>query len=114
MAEFLFSYGTLQKEKVQVELFGRLLKGTKDALKGYKLSTIEIKDESVLSKSGQRYHLIAILSRDNADMIEGMVLEISEEELLIADKYETKDYKRVNVMLESGKEAWIYSAAEAG
>ena len=110
MKEYLFSYGTLQKEKVQMELFGRLLKGTTDILKGYKLSTIEIKDESVLLKSEQKYHLIAILSKDNIDIIEGMVLEISEEELFIADKYETKDYKRVNVMLESGKEAWVYVA----
>ena len=110
MKENLFSYGTLQKDKVQLELFGRHLTGTKDILKGYKLSSIEIKDESVLAKSEQRYHLIAILSKDNTDIIEGIVFEISEEELLIADKYETDDYKRVKVVLQSGKEAWIYVA----
>ena len=110
MNEYLFSYGTLQKEKVQLELFGRHLKGIKDILTGYKLSTIEIKEESVLSKSEQQYHLIAIPSNDNSDIIEGIVFEISEEELLIADKYETDDYKRVNVVLQSGKEVWIYVA----
>jgi gamma-glutamylcyclotransferase (GGCT)/AIG2-like uncharacterized protein YtfP len=108
MKEYLFSYGTLQKEKVQSELFGRLLKGTKDTLKGYKLSTIEIKDESVLSKSEQQYHLIAILSKNNSDSIDGTVLEVSEEEVLMADKYETDAYTRVKVILESGKEAWVY------
>ena len=108
MKEYLFSYGTLQKEKVQSELFGRLLKGTKDTLNGYKLSTIEIKDESVLSKSEQQYHLIAIPSKNNSDSIEGIVLEVSEEEVLIADKYETDDYKRVKLILESRKEAWVY------
>jgi len=110
MKEYLFSYGTLQKEKVQMELFGRLLNGTRDSFKGYKLSTIEIKEESVLLKSEQKYHLIAILSKDNSDIIEGVVFEISEKELIVADKYETDDYKRVEVMLQSGKESWIYVA----
>ena len=50
MKELLFSYGTLQKEKVQMELFGRLLQGTKDVLEAYKISFIEIKDEAFLSK----------------------------------------------------------------
>ena len=111
MNEWLFSYGTLQKEKVQLELFGRHLKGSKDILKGYKLSTIEIRDESVLSKSEQKYHLIAIISNNKNDNIEGIVFDISAEELLMADQYETDDYKRVKVKLESGREAWIYVAA---
>ena len=110
MNEFLFSYGTLQKEKVQMELFGRLLKGTRDALKGYKLSTIEIKDESVLNKSEQKYHLIAIPSNDSKDFIEGIVLELSTEELLRADQYETEDYRRVKEVLQSGKGSWVYIA----
>ena len=110
MNEFLFSYGTLQKEKVQMELFGRLLKGTRDALKGYKLSTIEIKDESVLNKSEQKYHLIAIPSHDSKDFIEGIVLELSTEELLRADQYETEDYRRVKEVLQSGKGSWVYIA----
>ena len=112
MKENLFSYGTLQKDKVQIELFGRLLSGTNDILKGYKLSSIEIKDESFLSKGEQKYQLTAILSKDNTDIIDGTVFEISEEELLLADKYEPDNYKRVKVALQSGKEAWIYAAAE--
>ena len=110
MTEYLFSYGTIQKEIVQMELFDRLLNGTKDILKGYKLSSIKIKEESFLSKSEQEYHLIVIPSKDNTDIIEGTVYEISEEDLLLADKYEPEEYKRVKVMLQSGKEAWIYVA----
>ncbi|MBD0352484.1 MAG: gamma-glutamylcyclotransferase [Flavisolibacter sp.] len=112
MKENLFSYGTLQKDRVQLDLFGRLLNGTKDTLKGYKLSTIKIKDESVLSKSEQQIHLIAVQSDDKNDRIEGVVLEVTGEELLIADQYETDDYKRVEVELESGKSAWVYVAAK--
>src|SRR5215216_1314151 len=111
MNETLFSYGTLQKDKVQLELFGRVLKGSKDTLKGYRPSSIEIKDGSFLSKGEQKHQRIATMSNDKNDRIEGTVFEISEEELLLADKYEPNDYKRVKVELESGKKAWIYAAA---
>ena len=109
MKEHLFSYGTLQKKNVQLELFGRLLNSAKDSLKGYKLSSIEIKDELFLSKGEQKFQLIAIPSNEKNDIIEGTVLEISKEELLQADKYEPYDYKRIEVALESGKKSWIYA-----
>ena len=110
MKEFLFSYGTLQKEKVQLELFGRLLHGTKDILEGYKISFIEIKDETFLSKGEDKLQQTLITSTNKADKIEGTVFEISKEELLLADKYEPDNYKRVKVSLQSGKRAWIYIA----
>jgi hypothetical protein len=50
MKEYLFSYGTLQKEKVQIDLFGRILAGSNDVLKGYRVSTIEITDENISFK----------------------------------------------------------------
>lgn len=111
MKEYLFSYGTLQKEKVQLELFGRTLRGTTDVLRGYKTAPIEIKDEAVLAKSEQKYHLIAVPSTNKNDFIKGIVLELTEEELLIADGYETEDYKRISAMLDSGKDSWVYVAA---
>jgi gamma-glutamylcyclotransferase (GGCT)/AIG2-like uncharacterized protein YtfP len=112
MKEYLFSYGTLQKEKVQTDLFGRVLQGSDDTLTGYKAVTIEIKDESFLSKGEQKYQQTLIISKDKNDSIKGTVLEITAEELLIADKYEPDNYTRVKVVLESGKEAWIYIAVE--
>ena len=110
MTQLLFSYGTLQKKEVQVELFGRLLNGAKDILEGYKLASIEIRDESFLSKGNQETQKTLIPSSDNADIIEGTAFEISDEELLLADKYEPGNYKRARVKLQSGKEAWIYRA----
>lgn len=109
MSEYLFSYGTLQKNHVQLELFGRLLNGAKDVLEGFKVSTILIKDESFLSKGGQEEELIAIRANNGIDRIEGMAFEISAEELLESDKYEPEDYERIKVVLRSGKEAWIYA-----
>ncbi len=76
-------------------------------LKGYKTSSIEIKDESFLSKDEEKYRWIAIPSTDNKDFIEGTVLEVTEEELLLADIYEPVDYRRIKVVLESGKKSWI-------
>jgi gamma-glutamylcyclotransferase (GGCT)/AIG2-like uncharacterized protein YtfP len=112
MKEWLFSYGTLQKEKVQTELFGRILQGSGDTLRGYRISAIEIKDESFLSKGEQKHQLTAIISKDKNDSIKGTVFEVTEEELFLADKYEPGNYKRIMVALESGKEAWIYVAVE--
>lgn len=111
MNEYLFSYGTLQKDKVQLETFGRLLNGSKDTLTGYKLSTIKITDEDVLSKSEQEYHLIAIPSELETDTIDGVIFEITHEELLAADGYETDAYKREKPTFKSGREAWVYVAA---
>jgi len=108
MSEYLFSYGTLQLEKVQIESFGRKLNGTKDSLKGYRLTQLEITDETVLQQSEQQFHPIAIPSNNAEDKVDGVVFEITKEELLQADKYEVADYKRISVTLESGKKAWIY------
>ena len=98
MNENLFSYGTLQKEKVQMELFGRTLQGTKDAVAGYKISTIEIRDESVVSKSEQTLHLIAVASTPD-NKIDGMVLELTPQELETADAYELKTTRELRLHL---------------
>lgn len=55
---------------------------------------------------------LAIPSENGNDFVEGMVFEISGEELLQADKYEVEDYRRISVTLESGKKAWIYISAD--
>jgi len=112
MREYLFSYGTLQKDEVQIKLFRRLLSGAKDVLRGWKVSSIEITDESFLAKGEEKYQLTIISSNNETGFIEGTAFEISTEELLLADKYEPDNYKRIEVELESGKNAWIYAATE--
>lgn len=104
----LFSYGTLQKETVQLETFGRLLKGHKDILLGYKLTSIEITDPEVLRKSKQKFHPILEFTGDNAHQVDGVLLEVTNEEILNADKYEVDDYKRILVDLKSGKQGYVY------
>lgn len=111
MDESLFSYGTLQKDEVQLDLFGRFLDGEKDVLAGYRLALIEIKDESFLSKGEKKFQLTLIQTENAADIVEGTVFEITPAELLLADEYEPENYKRIKVALASGRESWIYIAA---
>ncbi len=108
--EILFSYGTLQKPELQMELFGRIINGSPDILCKYKIGKIEIKDPEFVLKSGQQFHLVALPSASDADTISGIALEISAGELLMADTYEPEEYKRINVMLDSGREAWLYTS----
>jgi gamma-glutamylcyclotransferase (GGCT)/AIG2-like uncharacterized protein YtfP len=106
--EYLFSYGTLQQGTVQLRLFGRILQSSSDVLVGYKLMDVEVKDESFLSKGEKSHQLTVVLSGKKDDLVDGRVLAMTKEELTITDQYEPKEYKRMRVQLESGKNAWIY------
>jgi len=108
---WLFSYGTLQQEEVQLATFGRRLDGRVDALPGYATSLLEIKDADVIATSGKTHHLLALPTGNPADEIAGVVFKITPEELAAADTYEVSDYKRVAVRLKSGLEAFVYVAA---
>jgi gamma-glutamylcyclotransferase (GGCT)/AIG2-like uncharacterized protein YtfP len=113
MSHFLFSYGTLQHEAVQLSVFKRKLNGRKDTIKGYRISQVEIRDDEVVVISGLTHHLI-LVPGESGDTIDGMVFEITDEELLRADDYEAKDYKRVLAPTVSGINVWVYVQAETG
>jgi gamma-glutamylcyclotransferase (GGCT)/AIG2-like uncharacterized protein YtfP len=104
----LFSYGTLQLKKVQLESFGRILIGEKDTLIGFKLAQLQITDKAVLAMSDQKFHPIAIQTNDKKDVISGTLYKISQKELEKADRYEVSDYKRVEAIFQSGTKGWIY------
>ncbi|MBR0938734.1 gamma-glutamylcyclotransferase family protein [Bradyrhizobium jicamae] len=107
----LFSYGTLQLESVQLSSFGRRLAGRRDAIPGFKKTVVEVTDTDVLAKSGERFHPIVVPTDDRNETVDGMVFEITAEELAAADRYEVSDYKRVAVVLCSGLKAWVYIKA---
>ena len=109
MTENLFSYGTLQKEVVQIKLFVRILQGTKDILPNYKISITEIKDEKFLAKGEDKFQKTLTHSSDGS-FVEGTVFEVTQAELVQSDKYEPDNYHRIKAALKSGKEAWIYVA----
>lgn len=107
--ENLFSYGTLQREEIQLSTFGRRLEGKPDALVGYKLTAIPIKDQNVIATSGDTHYRNIQSTGIVSDIIEGTVFTVTVKELEKADIYEQDaDYKRMLVELESGVKAWVY------
>lgn len=102
----LFSYGTLQHEDVQENLFGRVLQGTPEKLSGYILKRIQIEEEF-----GIVNYPVIVETKNNEDFIDGVIYEVSEIDLHQADLYEGMHYKRVEVHLHSKQKAWAYSAA---
>ena len=108
---YLFSYGTLQQEEVQISTFGRKLTGAPDNLVGFILADLKIKDEEVIATSGREHHPIARRTGGFNHRVPGTVFEVSEEELANADRYEVSDYTRIETVLASGKSAWVYIEA---
>ena len=106
--EYLFSYGTLRQQNVQLKNFGRLLDGTEDTLEKFTLKEVEITDEVVLEVSDKKFHPIISYTGNEKDKVIGTVFKITSDELLKADGYEVDDYKRVEVTLESGRKSWAY------
>jgi hypothetical protein len=111
--ELLFSYGTLQLERVQLAIFGRLLTGSSDALPGFDPESLRIEDAEVIAISGKSQHTIARFTGRESDSIPGTVFELTAEDIENADKYEVADCTRVAVTLGSGRRAWVYLDARS-
>jgi gamma-glutamylcyclotransferase (GGCT)/AIG2-like uncharacterized protein YtfP len=110
----LFSYGTLQQEDVQLATFGRLLQGRGDELPGFEQSSIEIEDPQFVAASGRTHRANITFKGGNDTRASGTVFEITDAELAAADRYEQRAaYKRVPVVLASGKQAWVYVDARS-
>ena len=103
----LFSYGTLRLAEVQRALFGRLVEGEPDAMPGYRQRMIEISDPDVIAKSGTRWHPRVEPSDDPEDAVEGLLFRLTEADVASADAYEV-DYVRREVVLRSGRRAFVY------
>lgn len=99
MTENLFVYGLLKKPEIQKKIIGKIVEGSEDSIKGYKISQINIENE---------IFPILIKSNNPRDFVVGLVLEVSDDELKKIDKFEGDDYKRKKIILNSGKESWVY------
>ena len=106
-SEYLFSYGTLRTEAVQLSIFGRKLAGQPDALVGYRLTTIEIQDQSFVAHSGAVQRNLEYTG-NSSDVVEGSAFIVTQQELERGDAYEPAEYRRVQVRLRSGLNAWVY------
>ncbi len=101
--EYLFTYGTLQQENIQLSVFSRALSGFNDSLFGYRLSNEKVAGAyPVIHSSGKP-----------TDFVNGQVYLCTNTEILEADKYEGPAYKRIKVILNSGTSAWVYISNSA-
>jgi hypothetical protein len=105
----LFSYGTLQRDDVQLSTFGRRLDGEKDELLKFAPSFVRIEDPHVVATTGKTHHANATFNGNADSRVPGMVFEITDSELASVDEYEIAFlYTRVAATLASGRQAWVY------
>ena len=93
---WLFSYGTLREERVQLDTFGRRLGGEHDELTGVEPSVVGPHANLTFNDRGD-------------SRVSGMAFDVTDAELAAADAYErTANYTRRKVTLASGRDAWVY------
>lgn len=89
--------------------FGRLLLGQADQLLRFEPSLSKIEDPRQAAVSGRTHHDNATFNGRKDSAVAGMVFEVTDGELVSADAYEeTASYKRIAVVLASGRDAWVY------
>jgi gamma-glutamylcyclotransferase (GGCT)/AIG2-like uncharacterized protein YtfP len=96
--QYLFSYGSLQDEAVQLRIFKRRLKGKKANLKEYRL----IENEYL-----GKFPIIHTSPKQD-DIVNGIIFEVSEADLQNCDHYETNYYKRIRVSIKTHPSVWVY------
>ena len=104
----LFSYGTLQRDAVQLATFGRLLRGEPDELVGFVEAVREVRDPAFVAASGQRLHAIVQFDGRVESRVRGTAFEVTDAELADADRYEPDGWTRLAATLASGRAAWVY------
>jgi hypothetical protein len=107
----LFSYGTLQQPSVQLSTFGRRLAGFPDELVGFEQAVFTVADPAFIAESGTANHAIVKHTGDPASRVAGTVLDVTDEELVTADRYEPAGYTRLSATTASGKIVWVYADA---
>ncbi len=100
MNEELFIYGTLRLPEIQLLIIGRKVEQIPDILKNYKITNIFIKETEYM----------ALIPAEESE-INGAVITVTKDELERVDEYESEEYRRIKVTLESGKVTWVYVKA---
>tara|TARA_B100001765_G_C19260310_1_gene230903 strand:+ start:203 stop:511 length:309 start_codon:yes stop_codon:yes gene_type:complete len=94
----LFVYGTLTIGETLKNILDRDVSGTPATLDGYDGSKMVIIESESYPAAEKNIEC----------SIQGLLIEITSEELQKLDVYETDAYKRKEVELTSGKKAWVY------
>lgn len=94
MKAYLFSYGTLQEDHIQLMLFGEVLQTQVDSIEGY-----------VTLNDYFGYPRIVEFERG---IVYGKVLEIDEVDFPIVDRYESGAYEKKIVETSKGRQVYVY------
>ena len=94
----LFVYGTLAIGETLKNILDRDVPGTPATLDGYDGSKMVIIESESYPAAEKNIEC----------SIQGLLIEITSEELQKLDVYETDAYKRKEVELTDGKKAWVY------
>ena len=94
----LFVYGTLAIGETLKNILDRDVPGTPATLDGYDGSKMVIIESESYPAAEKNIEC----------SIQGLLIEITSEELQKLDVYETDAYKRKEVELTNGKKAWVY------
>ena len=94
----LFVYGALTAGETRKDVLGRDVPGIPATLDGYDGSkTITIENESY-----------PVAEKNTECSIQGLLVEVTPEELEKLDTWETDAYRRKEVELTNGIKAWVY------
>ncbi len=97
MNHLVFAYGTLLFPDVQRVVMGRLIDGRPDRLFAYRKCSLHDGQETFPN-----------VAPDPDGVVDGRLLEVTDEELARMDGYEGDLYSRRRVTLASGVDAWVY------
>lgn len=103
----IFTYEISKSNDIQLQNNGDKHNGTKDTLSGYKIHSLDTEN---LTSDDSSQNQIATKSADKSNQIEGLVFEITGEELIEVDKSEVSKSKRVMETTDLGAEVWVYVA----
>jgi hypothetical protein len=105
----IFSYGSLQKESVQLATYGRVLHGDPDELSDWVRTSIDVPKSHKAAAAGITHYANVERAPGSGSRVAGIVFDLTDAELAAADAYELDaDYVRVLADLGSGQSAWVY------
>ncbi|WP_347346040.1 gamma-glutamylcyclotransferase family protein [Microbacterium sp.] len=107
--QLLFSYGAMQSEEVQLDLFGHVVPLQADFLTGYTVDYAEFEDHRDSDACPRAVHPRLRRTGNPVDKAIGRVLTLTDAEIEASDEYQTPLlYRRISVTLASGRTAWVY------
>lgn len=92
----IFTYGTLMDSSVRTRVLGKEISGKNDSLSNFKL-----KKHSVL-------YSYPVVEKDEGNNVIGMVFDVTDDDLVKLDYYESEYYRRERVTLDSGVKSMVY------